>query len=214
MNENDFLKDKGRVSNLGGANVYIQNKKFELLVEGYGLKEVMRTPGIDFENTKTNHVTEMEEVLGIEAARQTIIEEMNKVMGSYGISIDIRHMGLLADVMTFKGKVLAINRHGVDKMKNSVLMKASFEQTPEHLYSAAVHAKEDGIHGVSECIITGNQVSLGTGGFKICQDDTKKPSQKVLSKTKKQYQIADNAQGNVNQRKAFIENYALDYGPR
>ena len=73
--------------------------------------------------------------------------------------------------MTFKGKVLGINRHGIHKMKNSSLMLASFEKTTDHLYDAAVNSKKDDITGVSECIITGNLVSLGTGAFKICLDD-------------------------------------------
>jgi len=96
-------------------------------------------------------------------------------MESHGMHIDIRHIQLLADVMTFKGKVLGINRHGVHKMKNSTLMLASFEQTTDHLYDAAVHCKRDDITGVSECIITGNLVSLGTGAFKLCHDDSIEP---------------------------------------
>jgi DNA-directed RNA polymerase III subunit RPC1 len=89
--------------------------------------------------------------------------------------IDIRHIQLLADVMTFKGKVLGINRHGIHKMKNSSLMLASFEKTTDHLYDAAVHCKKDDITGVSECIITGNLVSLGTGAFQLCLDEEMLP---------------------------------------
>lgn len=84
------------------------------------------------------------------------------------MKIDIRHLQLLADVMTFKGKVLGINRHGIHKMKSSSLMLASFEKTTDHLYDAAVQCKRDDICGVSECIITGNLVSLGTGSFQLC----------------------------------------------
>lgn len=101
--------------------------KYELLVEGYGLKKVMQTPGVDHTKTKTNHIIEIEEVLGIEAARQTIINEINTTMESHGMKIDIRHVQLLADVMTFKGKVLGITRHGVCKMTSSTLTLASFE---------------------------------------------------------------------------------------
>ena len=57
-------------------------------------------------------------------------------------------------------------------MKNSTLMLASFEMTTDHLYDAAVHCKRDDITGVSECIITGNLVSLGTGAFKLCMDNS------------------------------------------
>ena len=144
--------------------------KLELLVEGYGLRQVMNTPGIDFRHTQTNHIIEMEEVLGIEAARQSIINEIKYTMESHGMKIDIRHIQLLADVMTFKGKILGINRHGIHKMKNSTLMLASFEMTTDHLYDAAAHCKKDNITGVSECIITGNLVSLGSGAFKLCMD--------------------------------------------
>jgi len=142
-------------------------KQHELAIEGTGLDKVLRTPGVDYLRTWTNSVIEMEEVLGIEAARSTIIDQIKYTMGEHGINIDIRHILLLADVMTFKGKVLGINRHGVHKMKNSTLMLASFEQTTDHLYDAAVHCKKDEITGVSECIITGNMASLGTGAFKL-----------------------------------------------
>lgn len=87
----------------------------------------MLTPGVDHSKTKTNHIIEIEEVLGIEAARQTIINEINTTMESHGMKIDIRHVQLLADVMTFKGKVLGITRHGVCKMTSSTLTLASFE---------------------------------------------------------------------------------------
>lgn len=142
-------------------------KHHELAIEGTGLEKVLRTPGVEYTKTKTNSVIEMEDVLGIEAARKTIIDQIKYTMGEHGIKIDIRHILLLADVMTFKGKVLGINRHGVHKMKNSTLMLASFECTTDHLYDAAVHCKKDEITGVSECIITGNMASLGTGAFKL-----------------------------------------------
>jgi DNA-directed RNA polymerase III subunit RPC1 len=80
-----------------------------------------------------------------------------------GIGIDRRHLLLLSDVMTFKGEVLGITRFGVSKMRESVLMLASFEKTTDHLFDAAVHARTDAIVGVSECIIMGMNVPVGTG---------------------------------------------------
>lgn len=109
-----------------------------LLIEGYGLREVMRTPGIDFSKTRTNHILETCSVLGIEAARKCIINEIIYTMSQYGMHIDDRHTQLLADEMTFKGQVLGITRFGVSKMKNSVLMLASFEMTTDHLYNSAI----------------------------------------------------------------------------
>ncbi|KAG8681769.1 hypothetical protein FRC08_015407 [Ceratobasidium sp. 394] len=128
----------------------------ELLVEGYGLKEVMNTDGIIGEKTTSNHIMEVEQVLGIEAARQTIIGEIQYTMQSHGMNIDPRHIMLLGDVMTYKGQVLGITRFGVAKMKDSVLMLASFEKTTDHLFDAAGYSKKDSIAGVSESIIMGN----------------------------------------------------------
>mmetsp|Transcript_74101 Transcript_74101/g.211563 ORF Transcript_74101/g.211563 Transcript_74101/m.211563 type:complete len:107 (-) Transcript_74101:26-346(-) len=77
---------------------------------------------------------------------------------------------LLSDVMTFKGEVLGITRFGVSKMRESVLMLASFEKTTDHLFDAAVHSRRDDIVGVSECIIMGVPIPLGTGLFKLLRD--------------------------------------------
>ena len=139
--------------------------KNTLMVEGYGLRNCMTTEGVNGLATRTNSVMEMREVLGIEAARKTIIDEISLVMGS--MDIDPRHMQLLADVMTFKGEVLGITRFGMSKMRDSVLQLASFEKTPDHLFEAAWHMKRDKIEGVSECIIMGQSISQGTGAFKM-----------------------------------------------
>ncbi|KAL1407575.1 DNA-directed RNA polymerase III subunit C1 (rpo31) [Vanrija albida] len=127
----------------------------KLLVTGYGLREVMGTDGVQGCFTKTNHVMETCQVLGIEAARQTIYNEIQTTMQSHGMSIDPRHVMLLGDVMTYKGEVLGITRFGVQKMKDSVLMLASFEKTTDHLFDASLFSKVDEIEGVSECIIMG-----------------------------------------------------------
>ncbi|KIJ54648.1 hypothetical protein M422DRAFT_24553 [Sphaerobolus stellatus SS14] len=128
----------------------------ELLIEGYGLQKVMTTEGIIGEFTTSNHVIEVQKVLGIEAARQTIINEIQFTMSEHGMNIDPRHMMLLGDVMTYKGEVLGITRFGVAKMKDSVLMLASFEKTTDHLFDASAFGKTDSIAGVSESIIMGN----------------------------------------------------------
>lgn len=113
--------------------------KFNLLVEGYGLADVMATVGVNGVKTTSNHVIEVEKVLGIEAARSTIQKEITYTMESHGMQVDVRHVKLLADVMSFKGSVLGITRFGIGKMKDSVLMLASFEKTVDHLFDAAVH---------------------------------------------------------------------------
>ncbi len=140
---------------------------YHLLVEGYGLAEVMGAPGINGRHTTTNHIIEVEQTLGVEAARTQISSEISYIMNAYGIGIDSRHLLLLSDVMTFKGEVLGITRFGVSKMRESVLMLASFEKTTDHLFDAAAHGRADSIVGVSECIIMGIPIPLGTGLFKL-----------------------------------------------
>ncbi|SSD60927.1 DNA-directed RNA polymerase III subunit RPC1 [Saccharomycodes ludwigii] len=141
--------------------------KRELLVEGYGLREVMATDGVIGSKTTTNHVLEVFQVLGIEAARYSIVNEIDYTMSNHGMSVDPRHIQLLGDVMTYKGEVLGITRFGLSKMRDSVLQLASFEKTTDHLFDAAFYMKKDAIEGVSECIILGQTMSIGTGSFEI-----------------------------------------------
>ncbi|OWB56094.1 hypothetical protein B5S28_g1985 [[Candida] boidinii] len=147
-------------------NVRDDGKK-ELLVEGYGLRSVMATDGVVSSKTKTNHVLEVFDVLGIEAARSSIINEIDYTMGSHGMAVDPRHIQLLGDVMTYKGEILGITRFGLAKMRDSVLQLASFEKTTDHLFDAAFYMKTDLVEGVSERIILGQTMSIGTGAFKL-----------------------------------------------
>jgi DNA-directed RNA polymerase III subunit RPC1 len=91
-------------------------------------------------------------------------------MSSHGMTIDYRHVMLLSDLMSFKGEILGITRFGIAKMKDSVLMLASFEKTTDHLFDASFFGKQDNIQGVSECIIMGVPMSLGTGIFQLVQE--------------------------------------------
>eukprot|EP00899_Mesostigma_viride_P025365 jgi/Mesvir1/6012/Mv00758-RA.2 len=149
--------------------------KYNLLVEGTNLLAVMGTEGVEPSHTTSNHVMEAEKFLGIEAARKSIMNEIQYTMGSHGMSIDTRHSMLLADVMTYKGEVLGITRFGIAKMKDSVLMLASFEKTTDHLFAAAIHGRVDEIVGVSECIIMGIPMPIGTGILKILHQVKQKP---------------------------------------
>ncbi|KAJ8503700.1 hypothetical protein OPV22_004586 [Ensete ventricosum] len=160
------------------------NGVYNLLVEGTNLLAVMGTPGIDASKTRSNHVIEVQRTLGIEAARQCIINEIQYTMRGHGMSIDTRHMMLLADLMTYKGEVLGITRFGISKMKESVLMLASFEKTAEHLFNASYGGRDDQIEGVSECIIMGIPMQLGTGILKVRQRVEKLPEFKSLNQRK------------------------------
>lgn len=144
-----------------GKNIYY------IVIEGEGLQQVMATYGVAFKNAISNNVIEVAQVLGIEAAREVIIKEIQETMQSHGIGIDPRHLKLLADNMTYRGRVLGYTRHGMSKMKESALMLASFERTADHLFEAAYYGQKDPIAGVSESIISGTPIRLGTGFFDL-----------------------------------------------
>ncbi|KAH8810736.1 hypothetical protein F5884DRAFT_842772 [Xylogone sp. PMI_703] len=150
------------------ALIETSEKGNTILVEGYGLRHCMSTEGIIGTKTTTNSIMEVLSVLGVEAARATIASEMTKVMRD--MSIDPRHIELLADNMTFKGEVLGITRYGLSKMRDSVLQLASFEKTPDHLFEAAAGQKRDPIEGVTENIIMGQTVNVGTGVVGLVKD--------------------------------------------
>ncbi|XP_025987632.1 DNA-directed RNA polymerase III subunit RPC1 isoform X2 [Solenopsis invicta] len=161
--------------NLDKTNTY------KLFVEGDNFREVMATRGVNGEKTTSNNTIEVFKTLGIEAARTTIMLEIKSVMENHGISIDHRHLMLLADLMTSRGEVLGITRQGLAKMKESVLNLASFEKTADHLFDAAYYGQKDIICGVSESIIMGIPVPLGTGIFKLLHKaDKDEPIKKEL----------------------------------
>ncbi|GIQ84843.1 hypothetical protein KIPB_006415 [Kipferlia bialata] len=138
---------------------------YELLVEGMGFLEIMGTSGVDAYTTITNNILEISRVLGIEAARQAIINEVSKTMAAHGMSVDLRHFLMLADLMTNTGNVTGITRFGMSKTRDSVLQLASFERTLDHLFAAAYAGTLDNISGVSESIIMGVPIPVGTGTF-------------------------------------------------
>ncbi|CAI8603101.1 unnamed protein product [Vicia faba] len=142
---------------------------YNLLVEGKGLKEVMGIEGVNGHRTVSNHIIEMMNILGIEAARYCIIEQIQYTMKSHGMSIDVRHIMLLADMMTVRGQVLGMTRHGIQKMGRSSLMLASFESSTDYLFDAALRGKGDPIDGVSDCIIMGKPIHIGTGMIEVQQ---------------------------------------------
>ena len=158
------------VTGIETVNRVVVNKEV-LLIEGKGLLDIINTDGIDGANVVGNNILEIYGVLGIEAARSVIESEVMYTMGKHGIRVLSTHIELLADTMCFKGEVLGITRFGISKMKFSTLLLASFEQTGEHLFDAAFYGKKDILCGVSECIVVGNDVGLGTGSVNLILDD-------------------------------------------
>ena len=145
-------------------------KEWIMHTEGSNLKEVLNMEGIDQVRTTTNNIHEIGEVLGIEAARQSIINEAQNTLSEQGLSVDVRHIMLVADIMTSEGVVKSIGRHGISGEKSSVLARAAFEETGKHLLHASIRGEVDDLTGIIENIIIGQPIPLGTGSVGIKMD--------------------------------------------
>jgi len=148
--------------------------EWRIVTEGSNLKEVLKVEGVDSNRIMTNSILEVADVLGIEAARNAIIHEAMGTLGEAGLDVDIRHIMLVADLMTNDGYVKAIGRHGVSGKKSSVLARAAFEITAAHLLHAAMIGEVDSLEGVTENIIVGQPVTLGTGAVNLVYTPKKK----------------------------------------
>jgi DNA-directed RNA polymerase subunit A" len=149
----------------GIKRVLIQKEgdEYVLHTDGSNLAMALLVKGIDPHRIYTNNVSEIAEVLGIEAARAAIIKEAFQVLDQQGLDVDVRHVILVADLMTSTGRIRQIGRHGVSGEKSSVLARAAFEVTVKHLLDAASHGEEDALEGVTENVIVGQSIPLGTG---------------------------------------------------
>jgi DNA-directed RNA polymerase subunit A" len=153
------------------------NEGYVIYSEGSNLKEVLDIEGVDPYRTTTNDIHAIARELGIEAARNMIIQEAYSTLSEQGLNVDMRHIMLVADVMTADGTVRAIGRHGVSGEKSSVLSRAAFEITVNHLLLASQRGESDTLNGVAENIIVGQPVNLGTGAIELVMHP-KKPKQK------------------------------------
>ena len=170
-----LLSDKVRdlqISGIKGIGKVIIRRDEEWIIhtEGSNLKEILDMDGIDHVRTTTNNIHEIGEVLGIEAARQSIINEAQNTLSEQGLSVDVRHIMLVADIMTSEGTVKSIGRHGISGEKSSVLARAAFEETGKHLLHASIRGEIDDLTGIIENIIIGQPIPLGTGSVGVKMD--------------------------------------------
>lgn len=163
------LKEKVKslyVSGVKGITQVLPVKReesFVIMTAGSNLKDIMKLEFVDTVRTTTNDMYEIQQVLGIEAARQAVINEVNKVIEEQGLNIDIRHIMLIADIMSFSGKIRGITRYGVVSDKGSVLARASFETPIKHIMDAAFVGEIDRLTSVVENVMINQVIPVGTG---------------------------------------------------
>ncbi len=149
----------------GIQRVLITEEKGEWVIrtDGSNLPMVLELPGVDHTRTTTNNIHEIADTLGIEAARNAIIREASGVLEEQGLDVDIRHVMLVADIMTSTSEVRQIGRHGVSGEKASVLARAAFEISVANIVEATVKGESDPLQGVTENVIVGQSIPIGTG---------------------------------------------------
>jgi len=155
------------LKNINRVIVKREAQEFVIYTEGSNLTDVLVIPEVDFKRTTTNSIVEIEDVLGLEAARRAIVEEMIQTLQKGGLEVDLRHVMLVSDMMTCDGRVKQIGRHGVSGSKSSVLARASFEITTKHLLESSAKGEADSLEGIIENVIIGQPIPLGTGMVKL-----------------------------------------------
>jgi len=137
--------------------------EYIIVTSGSNLKDLFKLEFINTDKTVTNDIFEIEYILGIEAARTSIITEVEKVIDEQGLNVDSRHIMLISDIMTTSGTVLGVNRYGIVKEKPSVLARASFETPIKHIINASISGEVDHLRSVIENVMINQVVPVGTG---------------------------------------------------
>jgi len=184
MNDRIVLKYKGKDENLNEIykakekikDIYLKGVKgisqvlpvkrgdeYVIVTAGSNLKDVLVLEMVDETRTISNSIFEVLNVLGIEAARQTIINEVFKVIERQGLNVDVRHIMLVADLMCNTGLIKGITRYGVVSEKASVLARASFETPIKHMVEASLIGEVDHLNSVVENVMLNQPVPVGTG---------------------------------------------------
>ncbi|MGM0590566.1 MAG: DNA-directed RNA polymerase subunit A'' [Halobacteriota archaeon] len=151
-------------------------EEFVLYTEGSAFGDALNIEGVDASRTTCNNIHEVYRELGVEAAREAIIEETMDTLEEQGLDdVNVRHLMLVADIMTNRGEIESIGRHGISGAKESVLARAAFEVTVNHLLDAAIHGEADDLNGVIENVIVGKPVSIGTGDVDLRMGSAVRP---------------------------------------
>ena len=150
----------------------VPHKSWILETDGVNLLNIFNSEYVDPENTFSNDIIEIYDVLGIEAARNMLIEEITSVMSDASY-INAKHINLLCDIMTNKGYLTSINRQGINRGDIGPLAKCSFEDTTDQLIKASIFGEKDKLNGVSSNIMMGQTIHAGTGLCNILLDEDK-----------------------------------------
>jgi len=169
LNKLYVMKEEAKNTFVGGVKGIRQvlpvkkGDEYVIMTAGSNLKKVLELDEVDSSLTKSNDIFETQKVLGLEAARQLIIEEAIKVLEDQGIDINIRHIMIATDTMCATGEVKGITRYGIVGEKTSVLARASFETPIKHIVAASERGEVDRLSSVIENVMINQVIPVGTG---------------------------------------------------
>jgi DNA-directed RNA polymerase II subunit RPB1 len=178
--------------------------------DGTNLMEILANPNIDATRTISNDIREIYNVLGVEAARTALAVELTNVIGEG--AMNYRHLSLLIDTMTFKGGLMSIDRHGINRNASSALSKSSFEESVDMLINASIFSEFDNTSGISPQVMLGKVANCGTGNFDIILDEEymMELMKNTKMKRKNKYDI-DDIEEEDDDDDCIAENIAFDF---
>ncbi|KAH0971039.1 hypothetical protein GBA52_023195 [Prunus armeniaca] len=165
-----FIKH-GKVNKFDPSEGFKAEQEWMLDTEGVNLLAVLCHDDVDARRTTSNHLIEILEILGIEAVRRSLLDELRVVISFDGSYVNYRHLAILCDTMTYRGHLMAITRHGINRNDTGPMMRCSFEETVDILLDAAVFAETDYLRGVTENIMLGQLAPIGTGDCALYLND-------------------------------------------
>ncbi|KAI1766640.1 beta and beta-prime subunits of DNA dependent RNA-polymerase [Hypoxylon sp. FL1150] len=173
--ERAFLNKGTKITiDKSGAMVQLKDnpicEEWYLDTQGTSLREVLSVPGVDTKRTNTNDLWQIVDVFGIEAARGALLNELRRVLAFDGSYVNERHLVLLVEVMTYRGSIAAVTRHGINRADTGALMRCSFEETVEILLEAAAIGEIDDCRGISQNVMLGQLAPMGTGHMQVYLD--------------------------------------------
>jgi len=158
------------VKGIEKAVLFKEGDEYVIKTKGSNLKEILKTEGIDTFKTTTNDIFEIYKLFGVEAARESIVRELSYTFQTNGINISLRHIYILADIMTVNANVRGVVRTGITGKKKSPFARAAFEETIKHIIDASFNGDVENLVGITENIIVGQPISAGTGLVRLTLD--------------------------------------------
>ncbi|ANQ07885.1 DNA-directed RNA polymerase subunit [Plasmodium coatneyi] len=168
-----YMREESKITYDSNNGKFVRSSHWVLDTDGCNLEHIFCAPHVDYKKTISNDIVEIFEVLGIEAVRRALLKELRTVISFDSSYVNYRHLSILCDVMTQRGYLMSITRHGINRVDRGPLVKCSFEETVEILLEAAAFAQVDNLKGITENIMLGQLCKIGTGVFDIIIDNQK-----------------------------------------